>query len=769
MFKSIKKYRIYVINIFLAISIFLFYCAITKTYPFGPRVLGVSDGIAQFKPMIFDIFSKIKMGTMGTYSFNNGLGNPFIFNILYYVSSPLNVICLLLKSSNSMYFWLLLIKIALTSLHTTIYAKSKTSKNTIIIIATISYCYCGWFLTYYYYNSFVDIFMMFPLFQYGLEKMFNKKKVGVYIYSLTYMIISNFYLSFSVCVYTLLYFVINELIYKKNNIKEKINNFKTISFATVIVFLLCFFWIYMLYDSYKRMGLSFGGSIKNDYYVTIKGLVSSLFYGQEELTIARFGEIIPNVGCNYIILISLFYFFLNHKIKARERIYSLIVLLLIVNFMVIPRLDFVLNFFHEIRALPFRYSFIACFLEIVLFLKNAENTDLKDKKCIREIIISILLVVTLSIYARDYFYDITFLLEIVSILSFLVIICFYQNNRVIHSLLISIIIIVTITNHTFTKLTNDGEKIPVIKDSYIKKDVTYREYISNSYCNRNGVKNLILTSNCNLLFNGKTIDLLTSMTYSNVIYDLKKIGEYTYDNTTIDFHEKNNIPLNMLFNIKNRFYLEKIYSVDKNILNVKLQYKDYVNNQNNIIKAMTGVDNIFDKKVIPLLENNNTNNIYFIGESYYYVDGYDLKGNKTNSLSKEPYLVQKINKYNKEIVYYTYNIKNIEKAHDILKKNQIEYSYYTDSKIEGTINLDKDQIIFTSIPYDTNWEIKIDDKIVKPVKIFDSLLGIETKEGKHKIKLEYKEHFTIPILISLITLTVVVYKNIKSKKHIGTI
>ena len=79
------------------------------------------------------------------------------------------------------------------------------------------------------------------------------------------------------------------------------------------------------------------------------------------------------------------------------------------------------------------------------------------------------------------------------------------------------------------------------------------------------------------------------------------------------------------------------------------------------------------------------------------------------------------------------------------------------------INVDKDQIIFTSIPYDTNWDIYIDGKKVKPVKILNSLMGIKAKEGQHIIKLEYKYHLLIPILISLTSFLVLLLKAIKRK------
>lgn len=764
--KTLKKYWIHLFNMLLAVFVFLLIWYIAKVYPFGPKPLGASDGLVQFKPMIYDVIAKLKLGTLGTYSFNNGLGNPVIFNILYYVSSPLNLICLLFNSPNVMYLVVTTLKVAFTALNISIYANSKTNKKIAITIACLSYCFCGWFLIYYYYSSFVDIFMMFPLFQFGLERLFTKKKNGIYIFSLSYMIISNFYLTFPVCIYTILYFIIHEIIYLKTTKKDALKKFLLISKATLIVFFITFFWLYMLVDSYKRMGLAFDTKHVNDYYLTFRGLIGSLFYGQETLMVYRYGEVVPNISSNTLILISIFYYFLNHKISGRERIYSLIVAFIMVNFITVTQLDFVMNFFHEIRALPYRYSFILCFYEIVLFLKNVENTDLKDKRNKREIIISLLLVTSLFIFCFNSIREMTIWNYIVSLAAITTIIFLYQKNSIINSLFIILVIYTTVLLFTYDFSLMEIKNPEEITNNYITNDLKYREYISPLYCYRNGAKNLSITDNCNMFFNGKVIDLLTSMTYNEAIYDLKKMGESTFENTSIFTHEKENVVLNMIYNLNNKYYLEKIFGVNEDILNVKLKYTDYVNSQQNTIKAMTGVENIFNKKVIPLDKNNKHNDIYYISEKYYYFDSYDLKGNKTNSLSENDSIVVKESKYNKEITYYTYNIKNIEKAYNILKQNQIEYTKYSDSKIEGKIKIDKNQLIFTSIPYDTNWEITIDGKVVKPVKIFDSLMGIKVKPGYHIIKLEYKYHFTIPIIISIASLLLYLSSIIHRKRSL---
>ena len=747
--KKKTDYKLYIFNATLTICLFLFICYNVKNYHFSNNTFGTSDGLAQFKPMLFDVITKIKMGIFSNYSFNNGLGNPSIFNILYYVSSPINIFAFLFKKPENMYFYVLVVKILITSLCVTKYSLSKTKNKFAIIIANIAYCFSSYFLTYYYYSTFIDVFMIFPLFQYGLEQLLDNNKEGCYIFSLTYMFISNFYLSFAVCIYTLIYFFIKEILYKKNSNKDKINSFLNISKSTILVFLLSFFWIYMLYDSYKRMNLSFDNDFDYSYFTTITNFISSIFYGQNILDVSSDGEIVPNIASNIIILISFIYYFFNNKINKRTRFYVFIGFLLTMDFMLLPKLDYILNFFHNIRGLPYRYSFIPIFLSIILFLENSNNIDLKNKTTRIKIFVSIIIASILFISLYNNLRTITKINFIMMSSIIFVWILFYNNSKTIKYLLVVSIIFEVIIISPFSTLNygSKAEKIDVNNYKTIAR--RYREYGGTKLCESKKISTNFW-HNCNLYDNSSFMTLFTSMTYNKAIKMLNKYGVGTGQNTTIFPEEYNqNEFVKMIFNIKGDYYLEKIYSVSSNIKNIKLS-DDFAKNQNNTIKSLTNVEEIIS------LDEELTNNYNHFKPRCKNKE-FDLICKK----KKEYKLYPRSEQLNSKV--YIYDIEKLKQAHNVLKKNQIEYTYYSDSKIEGIINVDKNQLIFTSIPYDTNWDVYIDGKKVKAIKILDSLLGIETKEGKHKIKLEYKEHFTIPFLISLTTLILLIINKYKKK------
>ena len=372
--KWIKNKKMYLINGLFCISIFLLILFINNISPFGESMLGTSDAPIQFKPMLYGLIMRIKTGSLLNYTFNNGLGNATIFDFLYYIASPFNLIALLFKNPDLMYLSATMIKIAIAAITMTFYTSKKTNNNYVIFIATISYVFSSWFLTYYYYLPWLDIFMIFPLFQYGLEKIINEHKYHIYIFSLSYMMATNLYLCFSVCIYTLVFFIIYELLYKQESVKKKILAFDYLALATIGSFLLAFFYLYGWFDSMIKIKLGFNGNFSAAYTVSILDFLKSFYYSNISFIANMEGKTFPNIACPTIILIGLLYYFINGKVN-RKKFFVFIALILCIAVIFIPQLDFIMNAFHKIRGLSYRYSFIFSFLMIQLFIKNYNETN----------------------------------------------------------------------------------------------------------------------------------------------------------------------------------------------------------------------------------------------------------------------------------------------------------------------------------------------------------------------------------------------------------
>jgi uncharacterized membrane protein YfhO len=88
-----------------------------------------------------------------------------------------------------------------------------------------------------------------------------------------------------------------------------------------------------------------------------------------------------------------------------------------------------------------------------------------------------------------------------------------------------------------------------------------------------------------------------------------------------------------------------------------------------------------------------------------------------------------------------YGIK--EYIHDInvLKKDTLSITYFSQNRIKGTIQSDSTRMLFLSIPYDKGWHAIVDGKQTEPMLCNIGFLGLILDAGKHEIELFYEPPF----------------------------
>ena len=161
-----------------------------------------------------------------------------------------------------------------------------------------------------------------------------------------------------------------------------------------------------------------------------------------------------------------------------------------------------------------------------------------------------------------------------------------------------------------------------------------------------------------------------------------------------------------------------------------------------------------------------------IDTTMHVTDGYILDlgyYNTYDSIHIELPLKDEVTYANVDFVLFTMNDEVFIEGYNKLKSGQIEYTEFTDTKIEGSFIAENNEILYTSIPYDEGWNVYIDGKKANNenlIKISDALLGIRVSEGEHTISLEYSIPYmklaTVVSLIFIIFLLFICF--IKNKK-----
>lgn len=126
-----------------------------------------------------------------------------------------------------------------------------------------------------------------------------------------------------------------------------------------------------------------------------------------------------------------------------------------------------------------------------------------------------------------------------------------------------------------------------------------------------------------------------------------------------------------------------------------------------------------------------------------------------------------------DVYIYTLDQEIFEKGYNKLKECSLKITDFSETEINGTINVKENSYLYTSIPYDEGWKIYIDGEESEIFAIGnDALLTTAIKPGNHTVTLEYKPRgVTYGLAISLTTAAGIcgyyLYKKIRKKKTVS--
>lgn len=83
------------------------------------------------------------------------------------------------------------------------------------------------------------------------------------------------------------------------------------------------------------------------------------------------------------------------------------------------------------------------------------------------------------------------------------------------------------------------------------------------------------------------------------------------------------------------------------------------------------------------------------------------------------------------------NMENFQAAYDLWSRNGMDVTEYDDGYIAGTVSLQEDMTLFTSIPYDEGWTVYVDGKKTDADKIGNAFIGVKLSAGEHEIEMKY--------------------------------
>ncbi len=206
---------VFVLAFVIPALIMLIIFAAKGIYPFGDNSFLRTDMYHQYAPFHMEMLDKLQNGGSLFYTWDIGAGTNFLALFAYYLATPFNWLLLICPKGLLVEFvsYMVVLKIGLCGLAFAYYL-SKRSGSRSPAIAIISSCYAlSAYLAAYSWNiMWLDCIALAPLILLGLERLVKEDKCLLYCISLGLCIISNYYISIMVCMFLVLYFIVQMIV-----------------------------------------------------------------------------------------------------------------------------------------------------------------------------------------------------------------------------------------------------------------------------------------------------------------------------------------------------------------------------------------------------------------------------------------------------------------------------------------------------------------------------------------------------------------------------
>ena len=159
------------------IMLLVYFCY--ELFPFGEVTILRMDLYHQYGPLFAELYDRVTQFKSLIYSWNTGLGGPFLGNFFNYLASPSMIFMLLFGHENmpEAIAAMILAKGAFAAGSFTLYLKKSQNRHDFTTAAFgVLYAMCGWFVAYYWNVMWVDAMVYFPMVMYGIERIINRRK-----------------------------------------------------------------------------------------------------------------------------------------------------------------------------------------------------------------------------------------------------------------------------------------------------------------------------------------------------------------------------------------------------------------------------------------------------------------------------------------------------------------------------------------------------------------------------------------------------------------
>ncbi len=369
-----------------------------QIHPYGHNQMLVVDLWHQYFPFYRVVREKLLNGGSFLYSWQNGMGTNFLSLISYYAASPLYWLSVFFDDDHvrDSLMYILIAKIGFSSAFFNSFLRYTFRRRDLsTVIFGALFALCSYTLGYYWNVMWFDTIALFPLVMTGVTALCREGKWKLYTIALALSLISNYYIGYFTCIFTVFMFAASAVIECKG-IKDFFLKLWLVIRSSVLGIGLGAFILLPAY-----MGLRLTYSMNNTFPKEISWYESwqDIFANLISYSEPAMKEGLPNFACGMLAIVLIGPFLFSAGIKIREKIAAVLMLALIAVSCNMNVLNYIWHGFHVTNQIPYRFAFIFSF---VLLTAAYRAYDVMTAKGIKVYQLILLLIGPAAVFYLNY-------------------------------------------------------------------------------------------------------------------------------------------------------------------------------------------------------------------------------------------------------------------------------------------------------------------------------------------------------------------------------
>lgn len=345
-----------------------------EVFPFGDRQILTVDLYHQYAPFLGELRSKLLSGDSLFFTWHAGLGINFFALLAYYEASPLNLLTILFPASmlSEMVLCLVLLKVGLSGLCMYLFLRRYYRREgPLLLCFGVAYALSGYVLAFFWNMMWLDAVFLLPCVAYGMLRLVREGILSYYLFSLSLLLLANFYTGFFASFFLFFFFFL--ILERHGQPAARLTAFFRVAAATILGISAA---AILLIPTVMALGhtSAAGNKVpeKVEFYDALIDFLSRLL----PFSSPNIRSGMANIYVGSFVLFLLFSYFLSRRVRLRTKVLAGSLLVFLILSMNINMLNFLWHGLHFPNQIPFRFSFVFCFL--LLFLACDGIPALRD-------------------------------------------------------------------------------------------------------------------------------------------------------------------------------------------------------------------------------------------------------------------------------------------------------------------------------------------------------------------------------------------------------